>query len=65
MAKKRNPKYKVGQIVVMTGPKQLPFRIIEVIWNNGWYYRWNRNNAASESMIRELTPEEKGYEKGE
>jgi hypothetical protein len=58
---KTNPKFKVGQIVVMESlKKNLPFRITEVLWNDGWFYSWNRNNAASEAMLRELTPEEKG-----
>ncbi len=58
---KQNPKFKVGQIVIMRSVKKnLPFRITEVIWNDGWFYRWNKNNAASEYMLRELTPEEKG-----
>lgn len=54
------PKFKVGQIVVMKSLKKaLPFRIVEVVWNDGWYYKWNKRNAASETMLRELTPEEK------
>ena len=58
---KTKPKYKVGQIVVMVSlKKNLPFRITEALWNDGWFYRWNRNNAVSESMLRELTLEEKG-----
>ena len=58
---KTEPKYKVGQIVVMKSlTKQLPFRILGVSWDDGWYYQWNRNNYASEGMIRALTPEEKG-----
>lgn len=55
------PKFKVGQIVVMKSLKRgLPFRIISRRWEDGWYYQWNRNNFASEGMIRELTPQEKG-----
>ena len=58
---KTKPKFKVGQIVVMKSlKKNLPFRITEVLYDGGWFYRWNRNNAASEFMLRELTPEEKG-----
>ena len=61
MTDKAEPKYKVGQIVVMKNlKKQLPFRIIGVAWDDGWYYQWNRNNYAAEGMIRELTLEEKG-----
>jgi hypothetical protein len=60
MAEKSEPKFKVGQIVVMNGKKEPPFRVIERIWQNGWFYKWNRNNAASESMLRDLTSEEKG-----
>lgn len=59
---KPEPKFKVGQIVVMKSlKKQLPFRILAVEWNeDGWFYAWNRKNFASECMIRELTPEEAG-----
>jgi len=58
---KTEPKFKVGQIVaIKTVRKELPFRITEILWNDGWFYRWNKNNAASEGMLRELTPEEKG-----
>ncbi len=55
------PKFKVGQIVVMKGlKKQLPFRILFVEWNDGWFYGWNSRNAASESMIRSLNADEIG-----
>ena len=58
---KTEPKFKVGQIVVMISlKKNLPFRITEVLWDDGWFYRWNRNNSASEGMLRELTPTERG-----
>lgn len=58
------PKFKVGQIVVMKGlKKQLPFRILEIVRNEyGIFYRWDRKNCAAESMIRELTEDEKGGE---
>jgi hypothetical protein len=55
------PKYKVGQVVVMNSlKKQLPFRILFVEWNDGWFYGWNSKNSSSESSIRKLTPEEVG-----
>jgi hypothetical protein len=55
------PKYKVGQVVVMNSlKKQLPFRIVSVRWQDGWFYGWNSRNAAAEEMIRKLTPEEVG-----
>ncbi len=57
------PKFKVGQIVVMKGlKKEPPFRILSVLFDpiGGWAYRWDRKNYASEAMLRELTPEEKG-----
>jgi hypothetical protein len=57
---KTKPKFKTGQIVIMNDHKGTPFRIIESVWNSGWFYKWNKNNAAAESMIRELTAEEKG-----
>ncbi len=61
MSDKPEPKYKVGQIVIMKSLKrQLPFKVIGMTWNDGWFYQWNKNNYASESMIRELTQEEKG-----
>ena len=61
MIERPTPKFKAGQIVVMRSlKKQSPFRILDVLWNDGWYYRWNRKNAASESMVRGLTLEEKG-----
>jgi hypothetical protein len=60
MATRTEAKFKVGQIVVMTDRKQTPFRILAAIWNDGWFYKWSRSNAASERMIRELTPHEKG-----
>lgn len=61
LTEKPKPKYKIGQIVVMKNFKrEFSFRIIKMYWNDGWFYFWNRKNAASESMIRELTPEEKG-----
>jgi hypothetical protein len=58
---KTEPKFKVGQVVVLTTiKKELPFRILDVYWNDGWFYFWNSKNAASESMIRELNSTEKG-----
>mgnify|MGYP005819518725 CR=1 FL=1 len=55
------PKFHKGQIVAMKGlKKQLPFRILDVMWrddDNGWFYAWNRRNYAAESMIRALTTE--------
>jgi hypothetical protein len=55
------PKYKIGQIVVMKSVKrELPFRVMGMRWDDGWYYQWNKNNFASEGMLRELTPKEKG-----
>jgi hypothetical protein len=62
MAERSKPKYKVGQIVVVKSiKKETPFRILAAEWNNGgWFYAWNSKNYASEDMIRNLTPEEKG-----
>lgn len=54
------PKFKIGQVVVMNNPKKhLTFKIIGITWNDGWFYQWNNRNAAAESMIREMTQEEK------
>jgi hypothetical protein len=61
MGEKESPKFKIGQIVVMNSLKrQLPFRIIGMKYEDGWYYQWNKNNYASEGMIRKLTPDEVG-----
>lgn len=55
------PKYKVGQIVVMASTRrELTFRILSIKWDDGYYYQWNKNNYASEEMLRGLTDEEKG-----
>ncbi len=55
------PSFKLGQIVVMKSIKrEFPFRILSLRWEDGWYYQWNKNNYASERMIRELSPREKG-----
>lgn len=54
------PKFKVGQIVVVKVKQQLPMRILEIVCHDGWFYRMNRSNCVDESMIRELTAEEKG-----
>lgn len=58
---KPEPKYKIEQIVVLrTIKNQLPFRIKDIMWNDDWFYQYNKNNWFSESMLRELTPVEKG-----
>lgn len=56
------PKFKVGQIVIFKNKRKvLPFRILEVVSHEGeFYYKWNRNNAAAENMLRELTDAEVG-----
>lgn len=61
MTERPEPKFKVGQVVAMAGlKKQLPFKILAAIWDDGWFYAWSRKNYAAEHMIRELTAEEKG-----
>lgn len=58
---KPEPKYKIEQIVVIrTIKNQLPFRIKDIMWNDDWFYQYNKNNWFSEGMLRELTPVEKG-----
>lgn len=47
-------KFAQGQVVVMNNKKQIPFRIIDVIWEDGWFYGWSRRNYASECMLRGL-----------
>jgi len=54
------PKFAVGQVVVMKGKRELPFRIVDMMWDDGWFYAWNRKNYAAESIIRQLTKEEYG-----
>ena len=59
MEERPEPKFKVGQVVVMNSlKKQLPFRIVSVEWSDGWFYGWNSKNLASEGMIRKLNSEE-------
>lgn len=61
MGEKTEPKFKIGQVVMMNSLKKpLPFRIIGMLWDDGWFYQWNKKNYASEYMLRELTQEEKG-----
>lgn len=61
MNEKPEPKFKVGQVVVMTCVKQEhPFRIVSIEWADGWFYGWNSEESVSESMIRKLTAEEVG-----
>lgn len=64
MSEKTEPKFQVGQIAVLNHSKKtLPFVILEAIWNDGWFYKWNSRNAASEHMVRGLTPQEVGLAK--
>jgi hypothetical protein len=61
MNEKTEPKFKVGQVVMMNSLKKpRPFQILGMIWEDEWFYQWNKKNHAAEHMIRELTPEEKG-----
>jgi hypothetical protein len=58
--KRTDPKFRVGQVVTMNSTrKQIPFKILEVVWMNGWFYRYDRKNCVHEGMIRSLTDEEK------
>jgi hypothetical protein len=62
LAGKPQAKFRKGQIVIIKSTnKQLPFRILEVMWQDGWNYKFNARNYVSEFMIRELTPDEAGY----
>ena len=55
------PKYKIGQVVMMKSLKKpLPFKILGITWDEEWFYQWNKKNYAAEHMLRELTDEEKG-----
>jgi hypothetical protein len=61
MNDKPEPRFKVGQVVMMKSLKKpMPFRILDTLWDGEWFYYWNRRNAAAEHMLRELTPEERG-----
>lgn len=62
MSDKPEPKFKVGQVVVMKSvKKELPFRILRVEYFAGdWCYAWDSKNYAAEHMLRKLTPEEAG-----
>lgn len=61
LTEKPKQKFKVGQIVVMKSLKrEMPFRIMGIIWAGGWFYQWNNKNRASENMLRELTIDEIG-----
>lgn len=58
------PKFQKDQIVVMKSlRRQLPFKILDLVWHEEtgeWFYKWNRNNAAAEHMLRGLTKNERG-----
>jgi hypothetical protein len=59
MDQRPEPKFKVGQIVVMSSTKKaMPFRILAMEWDEGWFYAWSERNYAAESMIRTVKPEE-------
>ena len=62
MSERPEPRFKVGQIVVLTSmKKEMPFRILFVVWEmEGWFYGFNSKNAVAESSIRKVTPEEVG-----
>ena len=60
MSEKTEPTFKVGEVVMMKSLKKpLPFRILGMIWEDEWFYQWNKKNYAAEHMLRELTPDEK------
>jgi hypothetical protein len=57
------PKFKVGQVVMYDRGKKrgIPMKILQVIQQfDTNFYRFDRQNALEESMIRALTDEEKG-----
>ena len=64
MTERTEPKYRVGQVVVLAHSKKfLAFKVLEAFWydeGGGWFYRWNRSNGAAEHMLRALTAEEAG-----
>lgn len=56
------PKFKVGQVVVVTSIKiPLPIRIREVVkQDDEWFYAFDKKYLFPEHMLRELTPKENG-----
>lgn len=54
------PKFRVGQIVVMTNSKkETPFRIIDMsATDEEFFYAFNRNNYVAESSIRSVRNDE-------
>lgn len=55
------PKFKVGQVVMYSSEKKpMPFKILEIIKNGDYFYRFDSKNCIHESGMRALTDEEKG-----
>lgn len=56
----KSPKFRVGQIVVLTSTKkEMPFRIIDIsVSDEGFFYAFNRKNYAAESSIRSVRNDE-------
>lgn len=50
------PKFRVGQIVVMTSLKrEMPFRIIAIEGEEGeWFYAFNKSNFIAETSLRNV-----------
>ena len=48
------PKFRIGQVVIMESLKRpMPVTILDIMWHDGWFYRFNRRNWASEHMLGE------------
>ena len=57
----KEPKFKVGQIVVMKIKTELQFRVIDMQFvGDSWAYARNRKSYVSEISLRALTLQEKG-----
>lgn len=53
--------YKVGQVVIFKGKKEIPLKILEITEIDGEsFYRINRKNFLHEPMLRALNAEETG-----
>lgn len=60
-------KFNIGQVVMVDRGKKrgIPVKILGIVLEYGsWFYRVDRKNCLSESMIRALTDEEKGIHNG-
>lgn len=65
MPETKVPNFNAGQVVMFDrkGKRSLAVKILEIIKEDGdYFYRIDRKNCVSESMVREQTNEEKGID---